>query len=897
MIQPEVERHDGVAAWHALEIEQLAAALGTHSAGLNPDEATNRLAQFGPNRIHEAQAQNPLRILLHQFQSPLVVVLVIAGVIAALTSEYVDAGVIIVVLTLNATIGFVQEYQAERSVQALMQMVAPRARVVRAGHEHEVDSQEVVPGDVILLESGGRVPADARLVATTALQLDESLLTGESTTVTKQIAPLPADTVPADRVNMAYAGTIVASGRGWGYVVATGDRTELGAIATQMREEEDVEPPLQRRLAIFTRSLGGVVAVAAVVAFALGLAQGETPTEMFRVAVALAVAAVPEGLPVAVTVALAVGVRRMAGRNAVVRRLSAVEALGSATVIGSDKTGTLTENRMTVQQVWTGGQFFQITDGAPWGEGVPDLASSTLPSTQLPLYLTLLAGVLTNEASAAETEQGAEVHGDPTEVALLIAAEHMGLTVEELRGAYPVFAEIPFEPVRQYSACVRECDGTHQVFAKGAPERVLALCSDMLGDSGPIPLDVEQIRLATREMGAQGLRVLAMAHGALPQSPPELDTVREPQGLTFLGLQGLLDPPRVGVREAISSCHRAGVRTVMITGDHAVTAQAIGRELALTSDDAAVLTGAQLAGMDDGDLRDAARVTAIFARVAPEQKLRVVRALQGEGEIVAVTGDGVNDAPALKAADIGVAMGRGGTDVAREAADIVLTDDNFVSITAAIEEGRITFDNIRKMIYFLLSTNAAEVAVILAALALGWPLPLLATQILWLNLVTDSLQGVALAFEPGEPDVLLRPPRPLREGIVSRPIWERIGLSAVVLAVGTLALFWWELGNGASLSEAQTVALTALVLFQAFQAGNARSEWRSLFSMSPFSNPLLLLGTAASLLIHAAALYFPPTQFVLRVEPIGLEAWLRIVLVAATILAAVELHKVLRRGS
>ena len=895
MSQAQVETQGAATAWHALQIEEVAEMLGANRAGLTLEEAAQRLARIGPNRIQGTAGQRPLRTLFHQFQSPLAIVLVAAGVLAALTGEYVDAGVIFVVLVLNAAIGFAQEYQAERSVQALMRMVAPRARVVRTGHEHEIPSQDVVPGDVILLETGGKIPADARLASATALLIDESLLTGESTTVTKQIAPVPANTQPADRTNMVYAGTIVASGRGWGYVVATGDRTELGAIASQMREEVDVEPPLQRRLASFTRVLGGIVAGAAIAAFSLGLARGEAPADMFRVAVALAVAAVPEGLPVAVTVALAVGVRRMAGRNAVVRRLSAVEALGSATVIGSDKTGTLTENRMTVEHVWAGGQAFQVTDAPPWGDAALLLAPSELPSPQRPLYLTLLAGVLTNEASVVAGDHSVEVHGDPTEVALLIAAERMGLASDEIRDASPVFAEIPFEPVRQYSASVRGGDGAYQIFVKGAPERIMAMCSDMQGPGGPAPLDVDEIRLASRGLGAQGLRVLAMAYGPLAQTSRALDPVHPPSGLRFLGLQGLADPPRAGVREAIAACHEAGVRTVMITGDSAVTAQAIGRELAIDADAAGILTGAELAGLDDAGLRYAVRTTAIYARVAPEQKLRVVRALQAEGKIVAVTGDGVNDAPALKAADIGVAMGRGGTDVAREAADIVLTDDNFVSITSAIEEGRITFDNIRKMVYFLLSTNAAEVVVILAALALGWPLPLLATQILWLNLVTDSLQGVALAFEPGEPDVLLRSPRPIGEGIVSRPIWVRTVLSAVLMASGTLALFLWELGNGASLREAQTVALTSLVLFQAFQAGNARSERRSLFSISPFSNPLLLVGAAASVLVHAAALYSPPTQFVLGVEPISLDAWLRILLVAATLLSAVELHKAILR--
>jgi Ca2+-transporting ATPase len=873
--------------------------LRSGSAGLSPQEATARLAQFGPNRIQEASPPSSLVILLHQFQSPLVVILFLAGAVTVVTGDYVDTGVIAAVLFLNAAIGFFQERAAERSVRSLARLVAPRARVVRMGHEREIDGRDVVPGDVILLESGGRVPADVRLAATTALLVDESLLTGESVPVAKRTAPVPEETAPADRTDMAFAGTVVVSGRGWGYAVATGAATSLGAIATRMREVEADEPPLQRRLASFARIIGIIVVVAAVIAFAVGIARGQSPTEMFKVAVALAVAAVPEGLPVAVTVALAVGVRRMARRNAVVRQLSAVEALGSATVIGSDKTGTLTENRMTVQHIWSGGRFYRVTDGSPW-YGVapgPGLDPAALPAAERPLYLTLLTGVLTNEASLAETEQGLQIQGDPTEAALLIAAERLGIEPEETRDACPISAEIPFEPARQYSASVRERGGEHRIFVKGAPERILAMCETMLGEHGVVPLDSEQIRAATRDLGDQGLRVLAMAYRPLPQPPrrPDDFDLGAPQGLTFLGLQGLVDPPRAGVREAIASCHAAGVRTAMITGDHAATAQAIAHQLAITDDGAAVLTGSQLSDLDDDHLREAVRSTAIYARVTPEQKLRVVRALQEGGEIVAVTGDGVNDAPALKAADIGVAMGRGGTDVAREAADIVLTDDNFVSITAAVEEGRITFDNVRKLVYFLLSTNAAEVIVILAALALGWPLPLLATQILWLNLVTDTLQGTPLAFEPGEPDVLRRPPRPLREGIVSRLIWERIGLSALVLGTGTLALFQWELSHGASLPEAQTVALTALVLFQAFQAGNARSEWRSLFQMSPVSNRLLFLGTAAAVLVHAAALYFPPTQFVLQVEPIGLDAWLRIVIVASTILVGVEAHKRLRR--
>jgi Ca2+-transporting ATPase len=895
VVASEVVPTDREPTWHALPSEQVAKRLATGERGLSQAEAAKRLARYGPNALREAPPPSNLLILLHQFQSPLIAILVVAAVVTTLLGEYLDAGAIAAVLLLNALIGFVQERQAERSVRSLLRLVAPRARVVRDGHEREIESRQIVPGDVVALETGVRVAADVRLAAATALLVDESLLTGESLPVAKRAASLAEQTELTDRTNMTYAGTVVAGGRGWGYVVATGDATALGAIATQVHAEARAQPPLQRRLARFARLIGVAAVGSALIAFAVGLARGESASDMFVVAVALAVSAVPEGLPVAFTIALAVGVRRMAYHRALIRRLAAVETLGSASVIGSDKTGTLTENRMTVQRLWAGGRFAAVEDGAPWGTIAFDAEAADLPEAQRPLFLTLLTGILTNEAEIAESDGRIEITGDPTEAALLTAAEEMGLDPEAARDAWPIVAEIPFEPERQYSATVRERNGLHQVFVKGAPERVLAMCSDMLGEAGLGPLDAERIGQAAQEMASGALRVLAMAYRPLPRRLDAPDDVEAPRGLTFLGLQGMMDPPRAGVREAIAICRDAGIRVVMVTGDHAQTAQAIGRDLGIAGEDAPPLTGAQVARLDDEALRAATRRTAIYARVAPEHKLRVVRALQADGEVVAVTGDGVNDAPALKAADIGVAMGRSGTDVAREAADMVLADDNFVSIAAAVEEGRITFDNVRKVTFFLLSANAAEVLTILVALALEWPLPLLAVQILWLNLVTDSLQVTALAFEPGEPGVLRRRPRPPREGILSRLLWERAGLSALVMGIGTLALYRWELDSTGSEAVARTVALTVLVIFQVFQVGNARSEDRSLLRTSPWSNRFLVLATAAAVAIHVAALYLPPTQYVLRVEPIGLDAWARVVLMASSIVVAVELDKAIHR--
>jgi Ca2+-transporting ATPase len=885
-------------AWHALGRPEVETRLDTGPRGLAPGEVEVRLARHGENRLADAPGRHPLVLLAHQFSSPLIAILLLAAAVTLALREWMDALVIAAVLVLNATIGFVQEHRAERAVQALMGLLAPRARVIRGGREWDVESRHLVPGDLVLLESGSRVPADLRLVAATALLVDESLLTGESTPALKDPAALdPGPRAVADRTNMAYAGTVVASGRARGYVVATGGATELGTIAAGVRRSARPETPLQRRLGRFARVVGIVVVAGAAAAFALGVARGEPPARMFTVAVALAVSAVPEGLPIAFTITLAIGVRRMARRNAIIRRLPAVETLGSITAIGSDKTGTLTENRMVVQRLWAAGRSFVLAGDDPRGPGTLQVGGEPALLDEHPaLHLTLLAGVLANEADVALGDAGWQTRGDPTEAALLIGAVRLGLEPAQLRDAYPAVAELPFEPARQYSASVRRHGDEHLLFVKGAPERVLAMCTAALGDRAPEPLDAAAVLRAAHDLAARGLRVLAMAYRRLPAPPPPAELAADPRDLVFLGLQGSLDPPRAGVHDAVRGCQASGIRVVMITGDHAATARAIAAELGIAPADAPVLDGADLARMDDAALADAVRSAAVYARVAPDDKLRIVRALQGHGEVVAVTGDGVNDAPALKAAQVGIAMGRGGTDVAREAADVVLADDNFVSIHAAVEEGRVTFDNLRKATLFLISTGAAEILTILTALWLGWPLPFVPAQILWLNLVTEGLQDLAFAFEPGEPGTMERPPRSPREGIVSRLLWERTVLSGVVMAAGTLAAFRWELDATGDLTAAQSVALTTMVLFQAFHLGNCRSERRSAFAVSPFSNRLLLLAAVAALLVHAAALHLPVTQLVLRVVPVGADRWAQMAVLAVTIVVAVEGHKRARRG-
>jgi magnesium-transporting ATPase (P-type) len=878
--------------WHALPAARVEELLHTGMHGLSAAEARARQERLGPNQLDEEPPTPALVMLLRQFRSPLIYILVAATGVTVLLAEYLDAAIIGAVLVLNALIGFTQERKAEGAVRALSQLVVPQAQVLRDGQEREIDSRELVPGDVVLLEPGARVPADLRLTWANALQLDESLLTGESLPRTKRTTPVSEHASLADRTSMAYTGTVATSGRGRGVAVATGSATELGAIAGLIRSQVAAPTPLQQRMDRFAKVIGVVVAVAAVVAFASGIALGESAHDMFLTAVALAVAAIPEGLPVVFTITLALGVHRMARRNAIIRRLPAVETLGSTTVIGSDKTGTLTENRMTVQQLWAAGRHYRIPADGPGllADGQP-VAVEDHPG----LHRTLLAGVLANEAQAYRSPDGLQFTGDPTETALLASAITAGVEPEEAREAYPVVAEVPFESERRYAAAVCAHDRSQTVFVKGAPETVAEMCSQLLTDTGVVPIDRDAVHAAARRLAKDGLRVLAMAYRQHPSPLEPTEQLTEPAQLVFCGLQGMMDPPRAGVREAVASCQEAGIRVVMITGDHAITARAIAQRLGIAHPDAQVLTGRDLAALSDQELQARVADVPVYARVSPEEKLRIVHALQDRGNVVAVTGDGVNDAPALKAAAIGIAMGRSGTDVAREAADMVLTDDNFVSIAAAVEEGRVTFDNLRKVTFFLVSCGAATILAILAGVWARWPLLMLPAQLLWLNLVTNGLQDVALAFEPGEKAVRKRPPRDPREGVLSRLLWERTLLAGLVMAAGTLALFRWELDRTNSLGRAQTVALTTMVIYMAFHAGNARSETTSLLRFNPVANPFLFGAVLAALAVHVAALYLAPTQYILRVEPIEPAAWVRIVAVAATILLAIEVHKFLRR--
>jgi magnesium-transporting ATPase (P-type) len=889
--------------WHALAAAEVADRLGVDpDCGLDEQDAARRLDEHGPNELAASLVRSGVEIFFAQFKSPLISILLVALVVTILIDEYADAVVIGVVLGMNAIIGFVQERKADRSVNALMELASPTCRVVREAGKREIDTRELVPGDVVLLRSGDRVPADVRVTWATQLAIDESLLTGESTPTLKRPDPVSEDLLSADRTSIAHMGSVVSSGRGRGIVVATAGETELGRIAERIREEVKPETPLQRRMRRFANVVAVAVLSSTMVAFVLGLALGEPVDEMFLTAVALAVAVVPEGLPVAFTVAMALGVHRMARRNAIIRSLPAVETLGSTDTIGSDKTGTLTQNRMTVLRVWTADGWYaigrigrELRDGV--GE-VRDASDHASAGGDDALSQTLRTGVLSNESEAyRHTDERGETwfehRGDPTESALLEAAYRAGIEAEVMRTAHDVLVDLPFESERRHSLVVVDEEGP-VLRLKGAPEHVLELCTSIAGADGVRDIDRDEVLSAASTMAGQGLRVLATATARL-EARPDPETPPEPRELTLTGLVGMQDPPREGVRESIEACRRAGIRVIMITGDHAVTARAIAHDIGIGgTGDSRVLTGAELESMTDAEIRDVVLDVDVFARVAPDHKLRVVVALQAHDQVVAVTGDGVNDGPALKAADIGVAMGRDGTDVAREASDMVLTDDDFSSIVSAVEEGRVVFDNVRKVTYFLLSTGVAAIVAIIYSIAAGLPLPYVPAALLWLNVVTNGLQDVALAFEKGEPDVLDQPVRPRGEGIVTPLLWERTVLLGVTMAAGSLWLFQWAMDAGLSAAQQRGAALTTLVVAMAVHAGNARSERRSLFAVSPADNKFLTGAIGAALLIHVGASYWAPTQALLRIEPVTAAGWMRISIVTVVVIAASEAHKWLR---
>lgn len=877
--------------------------------GLSAAEAARRLALHGRNVLPRRAPMSFWKAFLRQFASPLIYILAAAAALSAALGEYLDAGFIAAVLLVNALIGGIQEWRAERGVSALGSLLHTIATVARDGKSVDVDAEELVVGDLVLLESGVRVPADLRLVSTQALEVDESLLTGESTAVTKDETWMAQSPTPlADRRNMAFGGSVVTRGRGRGIVVQTGLGTEVGRIATHVLGTESAAPPLVQRMARFTKALAAIVLVMVIGLAGIGLARGEGLQEMFFFAVALAVAAIPEGLPVALTLVLAVGVRRMVRRNVITRRLAAVESLGSCTLIATDKTGTLTANELTVRKVRlpdgttmdvTGVGYqpegaIQTQGNSPSGtqprppsnthsQSQPDTPSRTQPEA---LGRLLEAAVLCNEGSLHRAGNAWAHRGDPTDIALLALALKGGVERDATLARMPQVNQIPFEPEHRYAATYHKGAQGVRVFVKGAPERVLAMCA---------PGDLSHLE-ALAPLARDGYRVLALAAGSAPDETPE-SAPSEPKGLEFLGFVGMMDPPREGVREAVATARAAGIRVVMVTGDHPETGLAIARDLGFANPDARAVTGTEVDAADERELARMVQETAVVARASPEQKLRFVQAAQRQGDFVAVTGDGVNDAPALRAAHVGIAMGRAGTDVARESSDVVLADDNFASIVHGVEEGRVAYDNIRKVILLLVSTGLAEILLVFLALVTGRPLPLLPAQILWLNIVTNGIQHVALAVEPNEGEVMGRKPRPPRQRIFNRTMVERTLIDAVTMAAVSFVAFDTMLGLGWSVAEARNGTLLLMVLFENVHIGNCRSETKSAFALSPFRNPFLLLAAIGAQLVHLASMWWGPTQAVLGVMPVTLGTWVILAVLSLSIIPVIEVYKIWHRAS
>jgi Ca2+-transporting ATPase len=889
------------AAAHARDAAILLEQLDSSPRGLSHAEAQSRLARYGRNALPRGRPPSLLGVFVRQFKSPLIYVLLAAACVSALLREWADAGFILAVLLINAAIGTFQEHAAERSALALQGLVAARTRVLRDGDAHEVPAEELVSGDIVLLEPGAKVPADLRLLEEHNLTIDESLLTGESLTVDKSAAgALPADSALSERINMAYAGTLVASGRGRGLVVATGLHTELGHIAASVLGKPAAKAPLLVRMERFTQLLAIGVGVAVLLVAALELARGAPPVEIFVLGVALAVSAIPEGLPVALTVALAVGMRRMARRSVIVRRLVAVESLGSCTYIASDKTGTLTVNQLTVRRVQFAGQpAWEVTGEGLAPEGTFVLPQGASGDEHGELLARLAhAAVLANEASLWEREGTWAGAGDAVDLALLAFAHKAGVTQAAARERFAEVDTIPYESDARFAASLNRYGDSCRVAVKGAAETVLAMCTRMARAHDDIALNADEIRSQAEALAGSGFRVLALADGALALAPGESLSAEHLRGLTLLGIVALSDPPRPEARDAVANCVRAGITVAMVTGDHPVTALSVARDLGIASDAETVVSGGELADAardDPAAFESLCRQGRVFARIEPRQKLAIVEALQRQGHFVAVTGDGVNDAPALRAAQVGVAMGLAGTDVARETAALIVADDNFASIVAGVEEGRIAYGNVRKVIFLLVSTGAAEIVLFTLALAAGIPLPLVAVQLLWLNLVTNGIQDVALAFEPAEGDELARPPRPPRERIFNRVMIERVLLSALVIGGLAFAAYHWMLAQGHDVAQARNATLLLMVLFENVQAFNSRSETRSLFLHSPLRNRLLLFGALAAQAVHIGAMYTPGLRDVLGIAPISVELWLQLLGVALVLLLAMEVHKALRR--
>jgi len=904
-----------VRVYYDQEISSVFEELRTSDEGLSSGEAEKRLGEYGKNELKEKEKISLFRLFLSQFKSILIFILIIASIVSALLGEAIDAIVILFTVFLAGVLGFVQEYRAEKAIELLKSLTSPEAVVIRNGTEKKIPSTELVPGDIILLQTGDRIPADARISKEFNLKMDESSLTGESVPVQKITDSLPADTQGADRKNMAYAGTAVVYGRGRAVVTATGMKTSFGELAGLLGTIERSRTPLQESLDKFGRWIGGATLVIVAFVAVLGVLSGFPPLDMFLWGVALAVAAIPEALPAVVTVGLGLGVRRMVKRHALVRKLPSVETLGATDVICTDKTGTLTQNKMTVEKIYVNGQTLKVTGNGYNPEGKFLKGDSEVPEDDKHLRILLLGAALCNDSNIykeEEEEDGWKITGDPTEAALVVAAAKAGFEKSELDRKYPRLGEIPFSSESKRMTTFNKLednpgsfpDSELVAFSKGAPEVILSSCTKIFlnGEMKALtPEKHQEISGQVKELADQALRVMALSFRPLEKglfpgnvSSGEIPAEKVEEDMVFSGLISMRDPPREEVKAAIRTCENAGIKIVMITGDHKVTAAAIARELRILKENDLTLTGSELDSLEDGELEDRVERVSVYSRVYPIHKLRVVEALKKKGYVVAMTGDGVNDAPALKAADMGIAMGITGTDVSKEASSMILTDDNFASIVSAVEEGRNIFKNIKNFITYGLTAHIGEVLIVLIAI-LGWQiLPLLAVQILWINLITDGLPPMALSVEPPDRGLMKQKPRNVEEGLITRrEIVTGFGLGGLI-ATQALIVLVWALDSGVPISKLQTMIFTLVVFSEMFNAFNWRSDRYSVFSLGLFTNKALVFAVLTTVVLQLMVVYIPFLQFAFRTVPLSLAELGSITALASTTFISMEIVKYLK---
>ena len=880
---------------HTLSEENLFQQLSSDPKGLAEEDAAKRLEEQGRNELGGQEGESFFSHVVKQFMNPLIYLLIIAALVSLAAGKQIDSLIIGLVILLNTGLGVMQQWRAEKALAALKGLSAPNARVLRNGKVRKVEAATVVLGDVLVLERGERISADARVLSASELKVDESALTGESEPVAKSRGSVEPGTPLADRRNMVFMSTLVTGGKGRALVTATGMSTAMGDIAGEVQETEREQTPLQRRLGKLSVAIGLLALVLAAALFVLGLIKDYAFSEMLLYSVAVAVSAIPEGLPAVISLTLALGVRRMADRNAIIRRLPAVETLGSTTVICSDKTGTITENQMTVVKIRAGDRLYEVSGEGYAPEGEIREVEGEKAGVDGALEMLLQIGCLANEAELVNEDGRWSVKGSPTEGALLVACGKGGQSREQLTRDHPRKGEIPFSSEQMYMAAAHEFpEGRTLLFVKGAPERILEFCTRAMRDYEVVEIDKEvreQLEVANHDLAAEELRVVAGAWKELEPSAKEVTREDAEAGLTLAGMWGLVDPPRAEAVKSIDNAHRAGIRVAMLTGDHASTARAIGTKVGIAEQQEWVLTGHSIDRMEEEEFKSQVLRTNVFARVSPSHKLRIMKALQEKGEIVAMTGDGVNDAPALKSASIGIAMGRTGTEVAREAADMILTDDNFATIVAAVEEGRVIFNNLRRVVFFLLTTNIGEVLTLVAALVLGLPLPVTAVMILWINLLTDGVSTIPLGVEPKHRDVLDRPPRSPDEGILDKATIRRIALLAPVMAAGVILVYSLYLDNGHE--YARTMAFTTLAAFQWFQALNARSSTKSILEVGLLSNRWLVLGLSVAILLQLGTVYLDIGQTIFGTVSLDAKDWGLALLASSSILIWDELLKLL----